>query len=315
MNHKLQHKWILPTIIKSCSEIYPEDWGQVPAATNGDEGQHYWMKRQTGLHLTCHLRQLFGEFFSAVKFLLQINVQTFRPPEVDQKIANKIWDFEQHGTLVNSWNNLFNHMSHNTQHISTAQQKAAAIKQHKGQTSEIHERTTNKKALHKWSMLWQKGLQAELGSMKSSTKEAMSHTAQSLTFCRAALAGESMFWKQLKLHRLLWIHIWSTAEGHSILPISFNYLTALFQVRAHSRPSMMPTTMEHLVKLQFLSTSILIGTGTYYTKARLFVQDWYLYLYSFMPPALWSVNPCDNSKIYEHKGAGSYTHYFTFNIF
>src|SRR5258705_8161248 len=93
-------------------------------------------------------------------------------------------------------------------------------------------------------------------------------------FCRAAPAGESTLRKQLKSHGLLRIHIRSTAEVYTILPVSFNYLTTLSQVRAHSRPSMIlplqilmiPTTMgQHLVsglKLRFLSTSILIGTGT-----------------------------------------------------
>ncbi|KIM88057.1 hypothetical protein PILCRDRAFT_62944, partial [Piloderma croceum F 1598] len=47
-SHKLQHRWIIPSIIKSCSQIYPEDWDQVPATTNGGEGQHHWMKQQTG---------------------------------------------------------------------------------------------------------------------------------------------------------------------------------------------------------------------------------------------------------------------------
>jgi len=89
---------------------------------------------------------------------------------LSSKTANEIRDFEQHGTLVNSRNDLFNRMSRNTQHISTARQKAAAAKQHEAQTSEIHERITNEKALRKQSTLRQKELQAELESTTSSTR-------------------------------------------------------------------------------------------------------------------------------------------------
>ena len=87
----------------------------------------------------------------------KVDVQNFRArEEVDWKTANKIQDFEQHGTLVNLRNDIFNRMSRNTQHISTGPQKAIAAKRHKAQTYKIHKRITNKKALHKQSMLRQK---------------------------------------------------------------------------------------------------------------------------------------------------------------
>jgi len=51
-NHKLQHSWILPSIIKSCSRIYPHHWDAVPSTTNGGESQHHWTNTRTGTWLT-----------------------------------------------------------------------------------------------------------------------------------------------------------------------------------------------------------------------------------------------------------------------
>jgi len=120
----------------------------------------------------------------------KVDVQNFRAQEeVDWKTANEIWDFEQHGTLVNSRNNIFNRMSHNTQHISTGPQKAIAAKWHEAQMSKIHEKITDEKALCKQSMLRQKELQVELESMTSSTGWGFGATAQSLPLLQGSSSG------------------------------------------------------------------------------------------------------------------------------
>lgn len=48
----MQHSWIVPSIIKSCSRIYPHHWDAVPSTTNGGESQHHWTNTQTGTRLT-----------------------------------------------------------------------------------------------------------------------------------------------------------------------------------------------------------------------------------------------------------------------
>jgi len=169
--------WILPAIIKSCSRIYPENWDQVSATTNGGEGQHCW-----------------GDY-SVISFqpwntFYKVDVRNFRArEEVDWRTANEIWDFKQHGTLVNLRNDIFNHMSRNTQHISTSPQKFIAAKRHEAQMSKIHERITNEKALCKQSMLWWKELQVELGSTTSSTAWGFRATAQSLPLLQGSSSG------------------------------------------------------------------------------------------------------------------------------
>ncbi|KAF8966029.1 hypothetical protein BDZ97DRAFT_1917737 [Flammula alnicola] len=50
--HKIQNKWILPSIIKALSKIKPEDWDLTAASTNIGEGQHHWTNINTGIKLT-----------------------------------------------------------------------------------------------------------------------------------------------------------------------------------------------------------------------------------------------------------------------
>src|SRR5882762_982594 len=51
-NRKLQHLWILPSIIKSCFCIHPHHWDAVPLTMNGGESQHHWTNTQTDTQLT-----------------------------------------------------------------------------------------------------------------------------------------------------------------------------------------------------------------------------------------------------------------------
>jgi hypothetical protein len=46
------NSWILPSIITSCSHIYPHHWDAVPSTTNGGESQHHWTNTQTSTRLT-----------------------------------------------------------------------------------------------------------------------------------------------------------------------------------------------------------------------------------------------------------------------
>ncbi|KAF8981173.1 hypothetical protein BDQ17DRAFT_1242741 [Cyathus striatus] len=49
--HKLHNKWILPSIVKSLSKIYSEDWDICSATMNTGEGQHTWINQLTRIGL------------------------------------------------------------------------------------------------------------------------------------------------------------------------------------------------------------------------------------------------------------------------
>jgi hypothetical protein len=119
-------------------------------------------------------------------------------------------------------------MSCNTQRVSTTQQKATTTKRQEAQTSEIHKRIANEKALRKQSMLQQKGLQAELESTTSSAKGAKSRAAPSLPLLQGSSSGRVHTTKMTEIARVAAdpypIH---TRGTYITSPRSFNNLTAL----------------------------------------------------------------------------------------
>jgi hypothetical protein len=88
---------------------------------------------------------------------------------VDQKTANEIQDARELGTLVNSRNDLYNQMSHNTQCISTTMVKSAEAKRQIGFKTNVHELILAEKAQRKESLLCQKQLEVTLQSTSSSS--------------------------------------------------------------------------------------------------------------------------------------------------
>ena len=114
-------------------------------------------------------------------------------------------------------------MSRNTQRISTAQQKAAAAKRHEAQTSEIHERITNEKALRKQSMIRQKELQAELESTTSSTKGAKSRTVHSPPLLQGSSSGRVRTSKTTEIARV-------AADPYPIYSRGIYHFTSVFQL-------------------------------------------------------------------------------------
>ncbi|KAJ6590288.1 hypothetical protein B0H10DRAFT_2332246 [Mycena sp. CBHHK59/15] len=50
--HKEMGDWIIPCLVKSQSNIHPEDWDSTPATTNTGEAQHHWTNSLTGIKLT-----------------------------------------------------------------------------------------------------------------------------------------------------------------------------------------------------------------------------------------------------------------------
>lgn len=50
--HKEMNDWVIPCLVKSQSNIYPNDWDSTPATTNTGEAQHHWTNSHTGIKLT-----------------------------------------------------------------------------------------------------------------------------------------------------------------------------------------------------------------------------------------------------------------------
>ncbi|KAJ6543436.1 hypothetical protein DFH09DRAFT_1282498 [Mycena vulgaris] len=57
--------WVIPCLVKSQSNIFPEHWDSTPATTNTGEAQHHWTNSHTGIKLT----------------LVEGIERTFRPPQ------------------------------------------------------------------------------------------------------------------------------------------------------------------------------------------------------------------------------------------
>jgi hypothetical protein len=89
--------------------------------------------------------------------------------------------------------------------------------------SKIHERITNEKALRKQSMLRQKELQVELGSITSSTGWGFGATAQSLPLLWGSSSGRVHILKTTEIARL-------AADPYPIYSRGIYYFTDVFQL-------------------------------------------------------------------------------------
>lgn len=50
--HKEMNDWVIPCLVKSQSNILPDDWDSTPGTTNTGEAQHHWTNSITGIKLT-----------------------------------------------------------------------------------------------------------------------------------------------------------------------------------------------------------------------------------------------------------------------
>jgi hypothetical protein len=110
-------------------------------------------------------------------------------------------------------------------------QKATATKRHEAQTSEIHERISNEKALRKQSMLRQKELQTELTSTTLTAKGAKSRAVvPSLPLLHGSSSGRVRTTKTIEIARVAADPYPIHARGTYITSLrSFNNLTAFTQ--------------------------------------------------------------------------------------
>ncbi|KAJ7495018.1 hypothetical protein FB451DRAFT_1019860 [Mycena latifolia] len=103
-DHKEMSDWIIPCLVRSQSNIRPEDWDSTPATTNTGETQHHWTNSMTGITLT-----------------LVEAIECAR--ELDENTAREIQTSLKNGILANSQNEAYHRLSRSLQRQSKAAQK------------------------------------------------------------------------------------------------------------------------------------------------------------------------------------------------
>ncbi|KAJ6629706.1 hypothetical protein B0H10DRAFT_2208657 [Mycena sp. CBHHK59/15] len=149
--HKLQHRWIIPSLIKSRSRILPEDWDITDSTTNLNEGQHHWTNQKTGTKLS---------LVEAIESARQVDFQT----------ALEVQDSLDTGILENNSNNLHHRLARNVKCRSKAVEKSRAANEATATAVELQCQVDEAKAAHKQSSERLKGLQGELSAAKGASK-------------------------------------------------------------------------------------------------------------------------------------------------
>ncbi|KAF8146181.1 hypothetical protein K438DRAFT_1781221 [Mycena galopus ATCC 62051] len=105
--HKEMNDWIIPCLVKSQSNILPEDWDSTPATTNTGETQHHWTNAMTGIKLS-----------------LVEAIESAR--ELDERTAREIEASMKNGILPNRQNEAYHRTARGLQRQTKAAQKALA---------------------------------------------------------------------------------------------------------------------------------------------------------------------------------------------
>ncbi|KAJ7204582.1 hypothetical protein C8J57DRAFT_382857 [Mycena rebaudengoi] len=102
--HKEMSDWILPCLVKSQSNIFPQDWDSTPATTNTGETQHHWTNSIIG-----------------IKLPLVEAIESAR--ELDERTALEIQSSMNSGILSNPQNEAIHRASRSLQRQTKASQK------------------------------------------------------------------------------------------------------------------------------------------------------------------------------------------------
>ncbi|KAJ7237065.1 hypothetical protein C8J57DRAFT_1087807, partial [Mycena rebaudengoi] len=148
----LMSDWILPCLVKSQSNILPQDWDSTPATTNTGETQHHWTNSITG-----------------IKLPLVEAIESAR--ELDEN-ALEIQSSMDSGILSNPQNEAIHRASRSLQRQTKASQKVkeSNVLSHlqKDLTFEIAELQESRRQL----AAKEKAVREQLKSVKSSSKAA-----------------------------------------------------------------------------------------------------------------------------------------------
>ncbi|KIM35659.1 hypothetical protein M413DRAFT_326604 [Hebeloma cylindrosporum] len=152
--HKTQNTWILPSLIKSCSKMNPEDWDRTPSTTNLGEAQHHWTNVNTALKT------------SLLEAILLAR-------KCDERTSAEIQSSHTMGVLKNHRNDAYTRMSRNLTRVNTSQRKQAEADGRDVAVGEIENEITLLTKAHHDTRERLKSLKAsktELRKRKSSSK-------------------------------------------------------------------------------------------------------------------------------------------------
>ncbi|KAG6904698.1 hypothetical protein DXG01_007829, partial [Tephrocybe rancida] len=107
--HKINNKWILPSLVPCLTKITPEDWAITQSTSNIGESQHQWTNRHTSIKLS-----LLEAILTAHK--------------LDSQTADEIRNSSKTGVLRNNRNDSFHRMSRNIARTNAANHKACETK-------------------------------------------------------------------------------------------------------------------------------------------------------------------------------------------
>ncbi|KAJ7804189.1 hypothetical protein B0H13DRAFT_2687480 [Mycena leptocephala] len=149
--HKLQYRWIIPSLVKSQSRIHSADWDITDSSTNLNEGQHHWTNQQTGVKLTPL------EAVEAAR-------------KVDFKTAREVQDSLETGILDNNSNNMLHRMGRKVQRAANAHAKVRAAAQQSDETDGLQADYDEAKAAKKLTDQAVKDAQVKLSAAKGTTR-------------------------------------------------------------------------------------------------------------------------------------------------
>ncbi|KAG6819655.1 hypothetical protein H0H93_009829 [Arthromyces matolae] len=118
--HKVNNKWILPSVIQCLTKLTDEDWATTQSTTNIVESQHHWTNGRTGIKLS-----LLEAILTARK--------------LDEDVANEIQTSLKSGVLRNPRNDTFNRMSRSIARNNAAYNKAKDTQERNDKLSSINE--------------------------------------------------------------------------------------------------------------------------------------------------------------------------------
>ncbi|KAJ7816650.1 hypothetical protein B0H13DRAFT_1663254 [Mycena leptocephala] len=148
--HKKMSDWIIPCLVKSQSNILPEDWDSTPATTNTGETQHHWTNSLTGIGL------------SPVEAIEKAR-------EIDENAAREIEASMRNGILTNSQNEAYHRNARNLQRQSNAAQKVRETSELTEFSKDITIKIADLKEGRRQSSAREKQLREELKSTKATT--------------------------------------------------------------------------------------------------------------------------------------------------
>ncbi|KAJ6600905.1 hypothetical protein B0H10DRAFT_1923681 [Mycena sp. CBHHK59/15] len=170
--HKEMSDWIVPCLVKSQSQIFPDHWDRTPATTNTGEAQHHWTNSLTGIQL------------SPVEA-----IESAR--RVDQGVVNEVRASTITGVLSNSNNEMFHRMSRNVQRQSTAARKSRESEELGDIKAQLKAKISDQKAFRKQSSATEKALQAELNAVTGATTSGRSKQAKSTRYESVVVSASS----------------------------------------------------------------------------------------------------------------------------